>query len=53
MYQIGRCLGVCVSALRHVSYEMEEWNHASMPQEKEVIKPLDESIHCGTEKLLA
>ncbi len=55
MNQIGRCLGVCVSALRqaNVSYEMEEGTVASMPQEKEVIKPLDEVSIVELEKLLS
>lgn len=55
MNQVGRCLGVCVSALRqaNVSYEMEEGTVASVPQERQVIKPLDEVSIVELEKLLS
>jgi vacuolar protein sorting-associated protein 35 len=55
MFQIGRCLGVCVSALRqaNVSYEIHEGTVASVPQEREMIKPLDEVSIVELEKLLS
>jgi vacuolar protein sorting-associated protein 35 len=53
--QISRALGVCVSALRqaNVSYEIQDGTVANVPQERQIIKPLDEVAVVELEKLLS
>lgn len=55
MSQISQCLGVCVSALRqaNASYEAPEGTVANVPEDKIVIKPLDEISVAELEKLLS
>lgn len=53
--QVARCLGSCVAALRqaNASYEMTEGTVIDMPQEKVLVKALDEVSVAELEKLLS
>jgi vacuolar protein sorting-associated protein 35 len=53
--QVARCLGSCVAALRqaNASYEMAEGTVIDMPQDKILVKALDEVSVAELEKLLS
>lgn len=53
--QVARCLGSCVAALRqaNASYEMTEGTVIDMPQDKIMVKALDEVSVAELEKLLS